>query len=139
MCVFNLNGVLEFELREGAYNSELFIDFINRKLINYFALNPQKILIMDNAKFHHSREVLNFLHEKRISYKFLPPYSPQLNPIEEFFSLLKSRYIDLKNPEIRINETLNQVFQEDFSRQVNEYYIHMNEWLEKARQRRDFI
>ena len=47
---------------------------------------------MDNCRFHHSQEVLRVLNEFRISFKFLPPYSPQLNPIEEYFGEIKANY-----------------------------------------------
>jgi len=33
-----------------------------------------------------------FLTVNNLSYDFIPPYSPALNPIEEFFSALKARY-----------------------------------------------
>jgi transposase len=39
---------------------------------------------MDNARFHHSEIVLLKLIELGSVYKFLPPYSPQLNPKEKF-------------------------------------------------------
>ena len=52
---------------------------------------------MDNARFHHSRKVLDFLKINHISYKFLPAYSPQLNPIEEYFSMIKSKYVSIRD------------------------------------------
>ena len=47
---------------------------------------------MDNCRFHHSVDVIRILTANNINYKFLPPYSPQLNPIEEFFGELKANY-----------------------------------------------
>jgi transposase len=69
------------EFRRGAYNSESFAEFIENNLVEYFVSNPEKILIMDNARFHHSRNVIQKLNILGIIHMFLPPYSPQLNPI----------------------------------------------------------
>ena len=51
-----------------------------------------KVLIMDNAKFHHSQVIQTFLQQERIQYYYLPPYSTQLNPIDEVFSKIKNLY-----------------------------------------------
>jgi transposase len=44
---------------------------------------------MDNASFHRSERVKAMCDEAGVKLVFLPPYSPDLNPIEEFFSDLK--------------------------------------------------
>jgi len=49
------------------------------------------VIIMDNASFHRKRK-LNILAQKaNRSLLFLPPYSPELNPIEHFWNWLKGR------------------------------------------------
>lgn len=84
MCAITIHGVLEFKIVDG----DLFIVFIVEILVPYFNLNQDNILILDNSRFHHRQDVLFCLNQNNISYKFLPSYSPQLNPIEEFFFLL---------------------------------------------------
>ena len=74
MVAINSNGILAFELKDGEYNGELFIWFIANKSVRYFDKNPGSILVMHNCKFHHRKEVLKVLNEKRIIFKFLPPY-----------------------------------------------------------------
>ena len=59
-------------------------NFIENKLVSYFNQHKNSILIMDNCRFHHTQDVLKLLNQSGISYKFIPGYSPQLNPIEEF-------------------------------------------------------
>ena len=44
---------------------------------------------MDNASIHHTEEVTGLLQSIGVLVKFLPPYSPDLNPIEEVFSKVK--------------------------------------------------
>ena len=49
------------------------------------------IIVLDNARAHHSKELLPFLaaNEERLELVFLPPYSPDLNPIEWFWKFLR--------------------------------------------------
>jgi len=92
MCAIDINGVVAFEILSGAYNGDKFKLFIETKLFDYFEEHSSSILVMDNCRFHHRQDVLKLLNDRRIQYKFIPPYSPQLNPIEEFFSCLKADY-----------------------------------------------
>ena len=48
-----------------------------------------KVLIMDNHPVHCAKAVKRFLEGHKVPYVFLPPYSPELNPIEEAFSKIK--------------------------------------------------
>jgi transposase len=47
------------------------------------------VLVMDNASFHHGEAVKELCLRAGVKLVFLPPYSPNLNPIEEFFGDLK--------------------------------------------------
>ena len=53
-------------------------------------LNGNSVLIMDNMKSHHARAVKNLLDSSGIRYIYLPPYSPDLNPIEKLWSKVKA-------------------------------------------------
>ena len=66
-------------------------DFINY-LIIVLAEYPAKIinLVVDNASWHKSKELQPFLESnKRLNLIYLPPYSPDLNPIEKLWYWLK--------------------------------------------------
>jgi len=52
-------------------------------------LNPGQVVIMDNATFHKSKESLKLIEEAGCKVLFLPPYSPDLNPIEVFLANFK--------------------------------------------------
>jgi transposase len=45
---------------------------------------------MDNASFHHSARIEQLCGKAGVKLLYLPPYSPDLNPIEEFFAELKT-------------------------------------------------
>jgi transposase len=51
---------------------------------------PKSVLVMDNASFHHSERKEQMCSEAEVKLVFLPPYSPDLNPINEFFAELKA-------------------------------------------------
>lgn len=51
---------------------------------------PKSVLVMDNASFHHSDRLSQMCADAGVKLVYLPPYSPDLNPIEEFFAELKS-------------------------------------------------
>ena len=74
---------------DGAIDSEKFIDFIEKSLFKQ--LETDDVLIMDNCKIHHSRTVKDYLKKHNIQVLYLPPYSPELNPIEEAWSVVKNK------------------------------------------------
>ena len=50
---------------------------------------PLSVLVLDNAKIHHNAEILALADHFSVCIEYLPPYSPDLNPIEEAFSQIK--------------------------------------------------
>lgn len=64
---------------------------------------PRSIVILDNAKIHMYRELEEIVHATGALLFFLPPYCPQLNPIEVPFSLLKRWIINHANMAFRAN------------------------------------
>lgn len=66
--------------------------------------NPQSVIFMDNASIHHAniQRIQEAYMAKGVLIRFLPPYSPDFNPIEESFADLKAfirRYYRKKRPE----------------------------------------
>ena len=53
-------------------------------------LNGDPVLVMDNMKSHHAKAVKNLLDSSGVRYIYLPPYSPNLNPIEKLWSKVKA-------------------------------------------------
>ena len=57
-------------------------------------MNPypgkNSVIILDNAKIHHNRELVEMIKELGCRVEFLPAYSPDFNPIETAFSTIKS-------------------------------------------------
>ena len=92
-----LAGVLNWRseqvdcLELEACNSEEVIRFFEWLLIEIYPTETI-VLVMDNASFHHSYAVQATLSlfEDRVLILWLPPYSPDLNPIERFWKHLKA-------------------------------------------------
>jgi len=54
-----------------------------KKILHTFKSAPKIILVLDNVRYHHAKLLKNFLEEnQRLEILYLPPYSPDLNPIE---------------------------------------------------------
>lgn len=51
---------------------------------------PKSVLVMDNASWHGSERIKRMCSEAGVRLVFLPPYSPDFNPIEEYFGELKA-------------------------------------------------
>ena len=51
------------------------------------------VVIMDNASIHHVDGIVNMIEEVGAMVMFLPPYSPDFNPIEALFSKLKNQVV----------------------------------------------
>lgn len=62
-----------------------FLKFLERMHAKY----PLLFIIMDNAKWHDNQKVRNYCKQNGILFEFLPPYSPQLSPIEQWWKKLK--------------------------------------------------
>jgi transposase len=50
---------------------------------------PLSVLVLDNARIHHNNEILALADRFGVQIEYLPPYSRNLNPIEEAFSKIK--------------------------------------------------
>ena len=75
---------------EKKFNAMTFQSFLE-KLIKHGSKGRLNVIILDNAKYHHAIVLKPFLqkHRKRLRLEFLPPYSPELNPIERVWKLAR--------------------------------------------------
>ena len=75
---------------EPKFNAESFQRFLQLLLIHR-PRGKRLTLVLDNAKYHHARALQPWLHQhrKRLTLLFLPPYSPELNPIERVWKLTR--------------------------------------------------
>ena len=86
IVAISINGIEHFKIYDHNITTSSFLSFmqfLNNKFHDHYFL-------MDNVSFHKSKLITNSLtNNNKIIY--IPPYSPQFNPIEEVFSFIKNK------------------------------------------------
>jgi transposase len=90
-------------LVEGAMTTESFEWYIREQLAP--RLRPGQVVVLDNLSAHKAASIREALQERGCDLLFLPPYSPDCNPIEQAFSKLKAL---LRGLGARTQETLQE-------------------------------
>lgn len=88
---------------DGSTDSDVFLAFINEILIP--ELREDDVVIMDNLSAHKIKAVQDVITNTKAELIFLPPYSPDLSPIEKCWSKIK---IYLRTQAARTREKLDQ-------------------------------
>ena len=88
-CI-SMKGVLECTMVTGSVDGDTFHAFVHSKLLPllmpFNGKNPHSVVVMDNASIHHVDGIMELITGVGALLIFLPPYSPDYNPIEEAFS-----------------------------------------------------
>ncbi|MGI2908052.1 IS630 family transposase [Tolypothrix sp. VBCCA 56010] len=103
----NIEGLVATMTVPGSTNTEVFLTYVTQ------VLAPQlwsgAIVVMDNLRVHQAERVRVAIESVGAKVKFLPPYSPDLSPIELCWSKLKQF---LRSSQARTLESLNQAMTE---------------------------
>lgn len=84
------DDVLDFTISQKPYNSIKFLQFIESLIPK---LPPTtKYILLDNVAFHRSKALKDLVEKSDLELLFIPPYSPQYNPIEEVFADVKRHF-----------------------------------------------
>ncbi len=73
---------------EGATTREVFEAYLEHALVP--SLGPGGVVVMDNLSAHKGGRVKELIESRGCTLLYLPPYSPDLNPIEQAFSKVKA-------------------------------------------------
>lgn len=113
-----LDGEIAFTIFQGGTTGDKFPTYLKDVLIP--TLRPGDIVVMDNLRTHHIQAVSELLHGAGADVLYLPPYSPDLNPIEKLWAKMKAilrklcvRSLDVLDDAIRF--ALNCVSADDCS------------------------
>ncbi|WP_159992489.1 IS630 family transposase [Roseomonas sp. 18066] len=82
------NGMIAPMVLDGPINGALFLTYVEQVLVP--ELRPGDIVIMDNLGSHKGAAVKAAIEAAGASLRYLPPYSPDFNPIENAFAKLKA-------------------------------------------------
>src|SRR5579872_6088227 len=83
-----LSGIQACMVIEGAVNTSVFETYVEQILCP--VLQSGDIVVMDNLSCHKGTQVETLIHQRGATILWLPPYSPDLSPIEHAFSKLKT-------------------------------------------------
>jgi transposase len=86
-----LEGLVASMSVAAATTASVFLAFVAQALIPALCGRPDAIVVMDNLGAHKAVRVRAALAAAKITYRYLPPYSPDLNPIEPCWSKFKGR------------------------------------------------
>jgi transposase len=81
------DGITAPWVLDGPINGQAFAHWVERELIP--TLKPGDIVVADNLGSHKGKAIRTALRKAGARIAFLPPYSPDLNPIEQMFAKLK--------------------------------------------------
>ena len=82
------SGMIAPMVLDGPINGELFQDYVDQVLVP--ELHPGDVVVMDNLGSHKGASVRAAIERVGASLLYLPPYSPDFNPIENAFAKLKA-------------------------------------------------
>ena len=93
MVVMTNSGILNYKLTPSTVDADEFKTFAEDllpQLMEFNGVNSHSVIILDNCAIHHVEDVVQLFNEVGVMVHFLPPYSPDYNPIEEAFSKVKT-------------------------------------------------
>lgn len=82
LSAINMQGRISFDVREGGVDSQAFIEFCEKLMVD--AGGKKVFLIIDNATYHVSKKTREFAEQTngKLIFFYLPTYAPELNPDE---------------------------------------------------------
>lgn len=81
-------GLFALRLFDGAVDSDVFYAWVTQALL--VELTEKSVIVMDNAAFHKRKDIVEAIEREGHVLLWLPPYSPDLNPIEKLWAWIKS-------------------------------------------------
>ena len=73
---------------ESTINADVFYAWLTQDLLP--KISNEAVIVMDNASFHKREDMLDAIEQHGCTLEFLPPYSPDLNPIEKKWAQVKA-------------------------------------------------
>ena len=87
IAALGIDGIRCSTVVNAAVNRDVFTAFVEHVLVPN--LRPGDVVVMDNLSSHKGKHIRHLIEEAHAELRFLPPYSPDLNPIELVFSKIK--------------------------------------------------
>ena len=85
---WRVSGSVSSLMFKGSLNGELFVTWLRESLCP--ELKKEYIVVLDNLSCHKAAGVMELLSQAGARGEYLPPYNPDLNPIEKMWSKVKA-------------------------------------------------
>jgi len=120
LSIFGIQAPFCFE---GTLDGPLFLYYIQHFLLPYLA--PGKVVVMDNASAHKTDEIIELIESTGAKILFLPPYCPEMNPIEYCWSKIKN-FLKKKKPQTKklLYETITDALKIITAKDIQGYFNH---------------
>jgi len=105
VAALRADGLVAPMVIDGALNGDLFVAYAEQVLVP--TLRPGDVVVLDNLQAHKRVGAVRAIERAGCSVVYLPPYSPDLNPIELAFAKVKSR---LRAAELRTVDGIERFF-----------------------------
>jgi transposase len=99
----SLEGLIACTSIEAATDTQVFLAFVREVLVP--ALRPGQVVLLDNLSAHKAEQVRTLIEGAGCRLLYLPPYSPEMSPIEQTWSKLKTL---LRSAAARTKEALEE-------------------------------
>ena len=118
--IMSTGGMEDAYIAEGNVNGEVFENFVRMSLLPvlqpFNVVSPCSVVILDNVSIHHLEQIEDMITGVGALIRFLPPYSPDLMPLEEAFSQVKSflrgsdfAYLSTQSPRVIVSAAFSTV------------------------------
>jgi transposase len=87
-----LGGIVAMMAVAAATDAAVFLGFLEAVLVPALKQRPEAVLVLDNLSVHKTPAVRAALDRAGISYRYLPSYSPDFNPMEPCWAKLKAHF-----------------------------------------------
>jgi transposase len=98
---------------DGYTDANRFNGWLEKCLLT--KLRAGQVVVMDNASFHKSKRTKELIESVGCRLLYLPPYSPDFNPIEHIWAVLKSYYKTAKQQGLNHHDAINYAFKHNQS------------------------
>jgi len=140
LCVANVEkgGVVLYELIEGGMKTGHFHNFLSNPNIKSVD-NEEGYLIMDNVKVHHANQackklglssIRELLASRNIKPLYLPPYTPEMNPVEYCFNIIrqqveKSKPQTFEELDLAVDKIMDMLDEKD----IRKFFAHCGDYV----------
>ena len=105
VCCNQLQAPFAFE---GYCTTAVMIQYVTSVLIP--TLRKGQVIIMDNASFHKSKKIRELIESAGCRLIYLPPYSPDFNPIEHFWHSIKTKIRKFLSQKCSLEKAVRMAF-----------------------------